>query len=73
MSTLIKNIAKQYPHISPANVARNQAFGVVYNNTTVSGTRLCDHASGKRVTGQVLTQLGFQSDAAAVEGSLDDF
>jgi hypothetical protein len=71
MSNLIKNIAAQYTNISPANVARNQAFGVVYNNTTVSGIRLCDHASGKRVTGQVLSLMGFQSDKADVEGDLD--
>tara|TARA_R110000737_G_scaffold148023_3_gene177663 strand:+ start:504 stop:725 length:222 start_codon:yes stop_codon:yes gene_type:complete len=73
MSTLIKNIAKQYSNLHSAGVSRNTAFGVVYNNTTVGGVRLQDHASGKRVVGQVLTALGYKSEVSDVAGSLDDF
>lgn len=71
MSTLIKNIATQYSNLHKAGVSRNTAFGVVYNNTTVGGIRLQDHASGKRVTGQVLTLLGYSTVAADIEGDLD--
>lgn len=71
MSNLIKNIATQYPNLQQASVTRNVAFGVVYNNTSVSGIKLCDHPSGKRVTGQVLSLLGYTSGSAEVEGDLD--
>jgi hypothetical protein len=72
MSNLIMNIAKQYPHLDPSKITRNAAFGVVLNNTTVSGKNLAKHPSGARVTGQVLRQLGFV-ETKAVEGNLDDF
>lgn len=72
MSKLISSIAKQYSNLNESSVSRNTAFGVVYNNTTVSGIRLNDHPNGKRVTGQVLQALGFE-DVKHVEGSLDDF
>jgi hypothetical protein len=72
MSNLIMNIAKQYPHLDPAKVSRNAAFGVILNNTTVSGKNLHKHPSGARVTGQVLRQLGFK-ETKVIEGNLDDF
>jgi hypothetical protein len=70
MSKLISNIAKQYSNLQSSGVSRNTAFGVVYNNTIVSGIRLNDHPNGKRVTGQVLQALGFE-DVKSVEGDLD--
>lgn len=72
MSKLITNIANKYAHLKPETVERNAAFGVIYNNTTVSGVKLSQHEAGKRVTGQVLRQLGYD-DTNAVTGSLDDF
>lgn len=75
MSTLIKNIAKQYPHLSAEKVTRAQAFGVVYNNTTVNGAQLNSHASGKKVTAAVLDYMGFPIERTThdVKGNLDDF
>lgn len=72
MSKLITNIANKYAHLKPESVERNKAFGVIYNNTTVSGVKLSEHEAGKRVAGQVLRQLGYV-DTADVTGSLDDF
>jgi len=69
--SIISQIAAQYNHLSPEKVTRNQAFGVVLNNTTVGGQTLASHPSGARVTGQVLSRLGF-SQTQEVEGNLDD-
>lgn len=79
MSTLIKNIAKQYPHLQAKSdlsdeaikTARNAAFGVIYNNTYVGGTLLSSHPKGKKVASAVLDYLGHNVNY--VKGSLDDF
>lgn len=72
MTNIIKQIANKYAHLKPATVSRNQAFGVIYNNTEVGGVLLSQHEAGKRVTSQVMRQLGFL-DKAEIKGSLDDF
>lgn len=59
MSKAIVAIAKQYPHLNPERISRNSAFGVVYNNTSIGGKRLSAMDNGKRVTSQVLRQLGY--------------
>ena len=71
MSNLISKIAANYSNLQQASVTRNVAFGVIFNNTTVGGIRLQDHASGKKVTGQVLAHLGYKSANADVDGDLD--
>lgn len=71
MSDLIRNIAALYTNLDPVKVTRNQAFGVVLNNTTVSGKTLAGHPNGGRVTAQVLNRLGFIEPPKEVEGNLD--
>lgn len=75
MSTLIKNIAKQYSNINVVKVTRSQAYGIILNNTVVGGTSLNSHPSGSKVTAQVLDQLGYPQlrTVAEVKGNLDDF
>ena len=75
MSTLIKNIAKQYSNINVVKVTRSQAYGIILNNTVVGGTSLNSHPKGAMVTAQVLDQLGYPQlrTVAEVKGNLDDF
>jgi len=75
MSTLINSIAKQYPNLNPVKISRNQAYGIVLNNTIVGGTSLNSHPKGSKVTSQVLDALGYPQlrTVAEVKGNLDDF
>lgn len=76
MSNLISNIAKQYSNINTVKVSRNQAYGIILNNTEIGGISLHTHPKGSQVTGQVLTLLGYpalERKKATVKGNLDDF
>lgn len=73
MKAIIRTIAKDYQSLRTSCPERVKAFGVIYNNCSVGGVRLNQHPAGKRVTGQVLNELGYGSTVVDVKGNLDDF